>query len=235
VKRSELKGQRFGRLIVEKYAYTKNSNAVWKCICDCGNVVYVTSHDLNGKHTNSCGCLQKEKASAAKTKHSKSDTRIYVIYKNMKSRCYNKNATAYKNYGGRGIVVCDEWLGEEGFKNFYNWSMANGYTDKLTIERIDVNRNYEPSNCRWATRKEQNNNRRSCHYATGFGQIRNIEEWSKELDIPRHTISRSLAKGISIEQLAERKKKDAQIAAPLKQLIETMQQDRLHIEGQVEE
>ena len=103
--------------------------------------------------------------------------RIYNIYHNMKNRCYNPNDDRYKDYGGRGIKMCDEWLGEHGFENFVEWSMVNGYAENLTIDRVNVNGNYEPSNCRWATNAEQSNNRRTCVYFTFFGITKNLKEW----------------------------------------------------------
>lgn len=104
-------------------------------------------------------------------------TRIYNIYHNMKNRCYNLNDRRYKDYGGRGINICPEWLGEHGFDNFYNWSIKNGYTDSLTIDRINVNGNYEPNNCRWSTNAEQANNKRNSIYFTFFGITKNLKEW----------------------------------------------------------
>lgn len=102
----------------------------------------------------------------------------------MKSRCYNKNDKRYKDYGGRGIIVCDEWLDKEnGFMNFYQWAMASGYKDNLTIDRIDNNGNYKPNNCRWATDKEQSRNRRSNHLIKYKNETHCIAEWAEKLNI----------------------------------------------------
>lgn len=120
------------------------------------------------------------------TKHNKYNSRIYRIWRGMKDRCYNINSKDYKNYGGRGIVVCDEWLND--FMSFYNWSMNNGYDDSLTIDRIDVNGNYEPSNCRWVTQKQQQRNRRNNKLFTYNGEVHYLSEWCELLHLNQNTI-----------------------------------------------
>lgn len=153
----DLTGQRYGRLVVIERDYSKRTTA-WKCLCDCGNTTIVTSKALRAKgySTKSCGCLNRE----GNPVHRQSRTRLYNIYYSMKKRCYKENDEHYKYWGARGIKMCDEWLGKEGFVHFYEWAMANGYADDLSIDRIDVDGNYEPSNCRWATPYEQVHNRR---------------------------------------------------------------------------
>lgn len=129
------------------------------------------------------------------TKHGKCNTRLYRIYKCMKTRCYNKNRNDYKYYGGRGIVICDEWLND--FMAFYYWSINNGYDDTLTIDRIDVDGNYEPSNCRWATQKQQCNNYSRNILITYNGKTQNMRQWADELCIKQHTIACRHRKGWS--------------------------------------
>lgn len=133
-------------------------------------------------------------------KHGLSKTRIYRIYNNMKSRCYKEYSKSYKDYGGRGIKICDEWLGEDGFTNFYKWSIENGYKDFLTIDRIDNDKNYSPCNCRWSTRNVQNNNSRHVHMIEYCGEVKSISEWSKIKMISRNTIIKRLKMGWSIEK-----------------------------------
>jgi hypothetical protein len=126
-------------------------------------------------------------------RHGKSNTRLYRVWSRIKVRCYNKKFQHYKSYGGRGIKVCDEWLND--FMAFYNWAMANGYADNLTIDRIDVNGNYEPSNCRWVTNEEQQNNKRNTIFLTYKGKRQTITQWANELMISRDIIERRYRRG----------------------------------------
>jgi hypothetical protein len=153
----DLTGQRYGRLVVMERDFSKRTTA-WKCQCDCGNTTIVTSKHLRSKgaSTKSCGCLQRE----GNPTHRKSKTRLYNIYYSMKKRCYNPQDEHFKYWGARGIKICDEWLGKDGFIHFYDWAMANGYSDELSIDRKNNDGDYEPSNCRCATAYEQVHNRR---------------------------------------------------------------------------
>lgn len=162
--RTHLLGERFGRLLVTNETDLRNGRRiVWECLCDCGNKVFATSYDLTSGHTKSCGCLMRETVSAMFSKHHKENPRLYGVWKGMRARCNNPNHDAYKNYGGRGIRVCDEW---NDYRNFLAWAVKNGYdenakTGDCTIDRINNDGNYEPDNCRWVDMKVQSHNKRT--------------------------------------------------------------------------
>lgn len=147
--------------------------------------------------TSNCNRYPK-KGNKYNLKHGKSHTRLYQIYNNMKSRCYKSYAKEYENYGGRGISICEEWLGENGFAHFYDWSMSNGYSEDLTIDRIDNDKNYSPDNCRWASRFIQNNNSRHVNFIELDGEVHSISEWSRIKNLNRNTIVKRLRLGWNV-------------------------------------
>lgn len=169
----DLSGMRFGRLVaVEDVGRNKYKYRLWRCKCDCGNEIIVTTNLLQRGKTKSCGCYKIDKA----TTHGQSKTRLYGIWCKMLSRCTNKKLWNYKNYGGRGITICTEW---QSFEPFYKWAMANGYRDDLTLDRKDNDGDYCPENCRWVTQKEQQNNKRSNRLLTYNGETRTLTKWSE--------------------------------------------------------
>lgn len=163
----DLTGQRFGAVVVLDRAENSTKNEVmWRCRCDCGKEFTTRARSLRGGETHSCGCLRLtrmiEGSKRANTKHGGAPHRgyekLYNVWLRMKGRCNNPKATNYKYYGGRGITVCDEW--KNSYAAFREWALANGYKDGLSIDRIDVNGNYTPDNCRWITMAEQQKNKR---------------------------------------------------------------------------
>lgn len=157
--RKDLTGLRFGRLTVLEFVPTEDRKTHWKCQCVCGSICDILGDSLHSGKTASCGCLQKEIAQKNKIKHNLIKTKLYSVWKSMHQRCLNHNDKEFKNYGGRGISVHTEWKND--FKKFYDWAMQNEYKEGLSIDRIDVNGNYEPNNCRWVDMKTQCRNKRN--------------------------------------------------------------------------
>lgn len=176
----DLRNMTFGRLtVLNENPLVKNKQTYWKCKCECGNEKYISARHLKDNTIRSCGCLRQEfynRGIKNNKKHICKNKRLAKILNHMKQRCYNVNAPNYKNYGGRGIKICDEWL--ENNQNFYDWSIKNGYSDDLSIDRINVNGNYEPNNCRWATPKQQANNRRNSVIVKLLNQNKTVAEWA---------------------------------------------------------
>lgn len=164
----DLTGQRYNRLLVIERAAnyvspTGKQQGRWCCLCDCGRTVFCTTGNLRKGDCQSCGCLGKEHRTSSITTHGQKHSRLYGVWCNMKNRCYNPKVRSYKDYGGRGITVCSGW--QHDFKAFYDWAMQAGYDPDAaygacTLDRINVNGNYEPQNCRWVDMKTQANNKR---------------------------------------------------------------------------
>ena len=191
-------GKKFGRWTVLSYVEKRGHNRYWNCQCECGTVKEVNESNLKRGATTSCGCYRKEYLATERKTHGMVGTRIYNIYSSMKNRCNNPNEKSYPNYGGRGITICKEW--NDNFHSFFDWAMANGYRDDLTIDRIDVNGNYEPSNCRWADINVQANNTRKNRFITFNGKTKTLQQWSIETGIPRTDISNRLSYGWSLDK-----------------------------------
>lgn len=166
-------GKKFGRLVVVSFEHSKPPYRgwLWVCECECGNIKKLMPGDVKSGKVRSCGCLLNEMSTkrATKFKHlTKDNKRLYSIYNGVKKRCYSKAEPRYKDYGERGIKMCDEWLAS--FDNFADWSLSNGYSDKMTIERIDVNGDYCPENCKWITSQEQSFNKRTTRWVNYKGE-----------------------------------------------------------------
>jgi hypothetical protein len=158
-KHIDISGSRFGRLLaIEKVGSDKKGRALWNCKCDCGNVCVKTSEHIRSGNTKSCGCLMVSVFNTVNKTHGKSSHPLYAVWRGMKSRCYNPNKENYRNYGGRGIQVCEEWRGD--FYSFYTWATHNGWKKGLEIDRIDNDKGYSPENCRCVTKAENLKNKR---------------------------------------------------------------------------
>lgn len=183
--KNNLLNKKFGKLTVISQAESKKGRVMWLCQCECGNKTIVRSSHLTGGLIVSCGCYRSEIGKNNKT-HGMSKTRLYNIWTCMIARCFNNKNNKYYRYGGRGITVCDEWKND--FQAFYDWAMSNGYANDLTIDRINNDGNYEPSNCRWATAKEQANNTSKNHNVEINGETHTVAEWEDISGISQKTL-----------------------------------------------
>lgn len=193
----DISGKRYNDLtVIERMKNANGGVVVWKCLCDCGNTTIVRGSNLKNGSVKSCGCRIYK---SHNTTHNMSKTRIYREWASIKSRCYNKNLKSYKDYGGRGIKVCDDWI--KSFESFRDWAYKNGYSDELTIERKDLNGDYCPSNCMWIPFNEQQQNRRICYSFEHNGKTQNLTSWCNELGLPYKNIHNRIHKlGWSFER-----------------------------------
>ena len=197
----DVSGKRFGRLtVICRTRNGKSNGANWLRICDCGNEIECTYSRLSSGNTKSCGCYRSEYVANKNYRHGYSKDRLYFIWAAMKQRCYYKNDKFYSDYGGRGITICNDWIDYLGFRE---WALKSGYDEnasfgKCTIERIDVNGNYEPDNCTWVTLKEQANNKRKNVYISYKGETRTAKQWSEILGINYTTLLHRFRKGVEL-------------------------------------
>lgn len=197
-------GQKYGKLTVEALVVHGNANQrKWLCKCDCGGMKVTSEDNLQRRHCRSCGCLYKNNGGSKKKNiYLGSDSRLYSVWAGMKSRCFNPNSPNFYLYGGRGITVCDEWM---HYGNFKKWAIETGYDrkhdDRISIDRIDVNGNYEPSNCRWATVKEQMNNRRTNTVIEYKGLKKSLSQWAEYLGINYSTFMSRYERGWQMDRI----------------------------------
>lgn len=188
-------GQRFGRLVVVRVAGKRKAETVWLCQCDCGKQKEICGVNLRGG-TQSCGCLQREGVSRRMKKHGGSKSPTYKIWVGIIDRCENENNRSYPDYGGRGIKMCQRW--RESYEAFV--ADMGERPPKMTIERNDVNGNYEPSNCRWASKKEQANNTTRNHFVEFDGQRLTIAQWAEKIGVKPMILVQRLFLGWSVER-----------------------------------
>lgn len=198
----DITGQRFGRLVALRLERRADGRQFWRCACDCGAERVVNMASLKKGNTRSCGCLNSEMASARLKTHGQSRTSpLYQVWHGMRCRCLTQTHYNYENYGGRGIAICDEW---SSFEAFEEWSLASGYESGLSIDRIDNDGNYAPSNCRWTTVKEQARNRRSTVLVTYNGLTASVAEHAERHPfLEYHHLQRRLKWGWSIQEAFE--------------------------------
>jgi hypothetical protein len=198
-------GMRFGRLtVLKRDGYMRDHHVAWLCQCDCGRIIRVGTNSLTSGNTKSCGCLEHDLLVERNTKHGLSQERLYGIWCGIKKRCYDDNEKCYKHYGGRGIKVCDEWLHD--YPAFREWALQAGYDKdaghgECTLDRIDVDGDYCPDNCKWVTMKEQSLNTHRNVYLEHNGEKHSITEWADLYGINRTTFrTRLLRLGWSMEE-----------------------------------
>lgn len=192
MKANDLIGQKFGMLtVVSRAANNKYGKAMWNCVCECGRKPKkpISTDRLKSGNSKSCGCYRF--GNKFSVTHGEKKTRLWREWSGMKNRC-SKNFKFHKNYYDRGISVCEEW---KSYIAFRNWALSNGYDDGLTLDRINNDKGYSPDNCRWATMKQQSNNRRTNKYITANSETRTMKEWAEYSGIKYHTIQERIARG----------------------------------------
>lgn len=201
----DLTGKRYGNLTVLGLAVDiPGKKKKWLCKCGCGNKVVVAGSNLQSGHTKHCQKCGYEIMSDKRSKHKKAHTKLYYVWNGMINRCENPSVKAYCDYGARGILVCEEW---HESKNFFDWAISNGYKEGLQIDRIDVNGNYCPENCRWVSREENANNKRNNKIIECNGETRTLAEWARHFGVNYKNLSRNLKKGYSLEEAVSREKR----------------------------
>ena len=198
MKRLDLTGQRFNKLIVINKEKTENGRIFWNCLCDCGNNIVVITGNLKSNRVKSCGCLKVQKLIERSTIHNQRHSKLYEVWKSIKQRCFNPNNSSYKNYGGRGITMCDEWKND--FTSFLNWSINNGYSIGLTIDRVNNDWNYCPNNCRWVDRRIQANNTRCNKLITINNKTDTLANWIRFYKISYSSYYKRIKKGLSEQE-----------------------------------
>ncbi len=192
IKVLNLNQQTFGSLeVMERLENDKHGKSRWKCKCRCGNIKAVRGSDLVSGKTTSCGCN--------KARHNLTNHKLYKTWYDMKNRCMNSKLRAYKNYGGRGIKVCEEW--RCNFRSFYFWAVNFGYRPELTLDRIDVNGDYSPENCKWSTYLEQNQNKRNVIQIEHKGSVKTVAAFARDNGVSKHVLYKKLKKGLSIQEI----------------------------------
>lgn len=190
----------YGRLTALEFVERKKSKTYWKCKCSCGNEIIIPITYLTTGDTRSCGCLRKElnKENGQKRRFVQNH-RLYSIWIDMKRRCNNTNRNSYKYYVMKGIKICEEWLND--FRVFQDWAFSNGYKDNLTIDRINNDGNYEPSNCRWVTTFEQNNNMSTNHKIVYKGKTyKTMSSFCREMNIDYSKFRQNIRYGKTVEE-----------------------------------
>lgn len=204
----DLTGQRFGRLVVlKRVENTKKGSSRWLCRCDCGETKIHTAGILNSGDVKSCGCYGKEVRKEKHTKHNKSNTKLYRVWASMRERCSSTSCKGFVYYGARGVTVCDDW--NNSFQAFYDWATSSGYAEGMSIDRIDVDGNYEPSNCRWVSTNIQANNKKNNVRVEYNGESRTVSEWASILGIEYRTLWMRLRRGWSVEKAFQTPTKEA--------------------------
>lgn len=201
----DLTGKKCGRLTVIRRCpiNTKQNKPQWECLCECGNTVIVSASSLRSGNTKSCGCYKRDIDRLVNTTHGESKTKLYHIWSSIKDRCYNVHAKSYKDYGERGITMCDEWL--NSYESFRDWAIEHGYEDGLSIERVDVNSNYCPANCTWIPLSKQCDNKRTTIYITIGDETKPLKKWCDTYDVKYSTALYRYHKGYSINEIFKRK------------------------------